>query len=306
MDIPEQIFVGIGSKNELKSGNSKLSIAKRVTGKSPDEKAIESIKKWCNFKNYSEEPHLIDNVPTQGFKIDGFTSRYSTDNKWFEIIDPRGFKLQVNCQNLMNILKEEDLVKGVIQSECVWGFDGSPYLVGIHSKVYANCLKEQSKKEERVKITGSKLEIGKLYSVSDYGEYTYMYLGRATFVIENISYTRQHLWNRNSRNVDKKTTYEAHNTYLFAAIYDYKSNWNDPCLDVKDFRIKATKSCPKVWETDKTTIHDQNIFIDEILISGLNSYRIPDCAIDKSISGYGVERKLKRFAVSELGVDKTF
>jgi hypothetical protein len=77
-------------------------------------------------KTQSQHPHgvIFDNIPTKGFKINGVESTYSNKNKWFQVIDPRGFIEQVSADNLVDIMKHTGVDKGELTGEYVWGKQG--------------------------------------------------------------------------------------------------------------------------------------------------------------------------------------
>jgi hypothetical protein len=74
------------------------------------------------------EAHVIDNVALSGYSFGEVISRHTTDNKVFEIRDPRGFTLQIYAHNLMTILNRATIVNGVIQEKLLWGRGGGNVL----------------------------------------------------------------------------------------------------------------------------------------------------------------------------------
>ena len=67
------------------------------------------------------EKHLIDNIFLEGFKIDSYDSRSRTDNKVFDILDPRGFTIQIYADNLIELILTNTIINGVIQGKFCWG-----------------------------------------------------------------------------------------------------------------------------------------------------------------------------------------
>ena len=66
-------------------------------------------------------PLLLDNAPLHGFRIQKFVSRYSTSNKLWRILDPRGFELEVSTPCLDELMGDTDILKGgIIVEKCVW------------------------------------------------------------------------------------------------------------------------------------------------------------------------------------------
>jgi hypothetical protein len=65
-------------------------------------------------------PRVWTNEPLNGFKILTSVSRYSTSNKLWRILDPRGIQFEITTGCLENLILETDLVKGEIQGKCIW------------------------------------------------------------------------------------------------------------------------------------------------------------------------------------------
>lgn len=65
-------------------------------------------------------PQVWKNVPMRGFKIVKSVSRWSTSNKLWRIMDPRGYQFEITTDCLENIILNSTIVNGTIESECVW------------------------------------------------------------------------------------------------------------------------------------------------------------------------------------------
>jgi len=66
----------------------------------------------------------LPNTPMQGFKVPDMVRRiWSTKNVVWRIEDPRGFQLEIPSENFIEIILNCTLVNGVIQEECVWGWN---------------------------------------------------------------------------------------------------------------------------------------------------------------------------------------
>jgi len=64
---------------------------------------------------------VYDNAPMRGFKIENSVSRYSTSNKLWRILDPRGFELEISTACLETIIMSADIKKGgEIDAPCSW------------------------------------------------------------------------------------------------------------------------------------------------------------------------------------------
>lgn len=95
---------------------------------------------------------FFDNVPTKGFIVAGEAGRWTTEATYIEIIDPRGFKVQVPVGNLTTLMRSCDIIKGIIQEECVWGREDQHILLPTHSKEYIQAVKQIEKVEEALKL----------------------------------------------------------------------------------------------------------------------------------------------------------
>lgn len=89
----------------------------------PYDKTKASEKRQSTVNNWRQKdinPRIIENKPTRGFKLLQVVSRYSTSNKLFRVLDPRGFELEISSDNLLDIALASTIVKGEIIEECVW------------------------------------------------------------------------------------------------------------------------------------------------------------------------------------------
>lgn len=79
----------------------------------------------------------LDNKPTHGFKIVDTVSRYSTSNKFFRVEDPRGFELEIDVNNLLDLIEHHTIVQGTIMEPLVWArYGGNNYLISSNSEEY--------------------------------------------------------------------------------------------------------------------------------------------------------------------------
>lgn len=67
------------------------------------------------------QPMVYDNVPLSLFKIQRSVSRYSTSNKLWRILDPRGFELEITTGCMDELIQNATILKGgLIDAKCVW------------------------------------------------------------------------------------------------------------------------------------------------------------------------------------------
>lgn len=112
-----------------------LGFATPNTGDSAFRKRKETVDAWSGKESLT--PLDLDNVPTHGFKIVDTVSRYSTSNKFFRVEDPRGFELEIDVNNLLDIIEKHTIVQGTIMEPMLWGrFGSNNYLVSGNSEEY--------------------------------------------------------------------------------------------------------------------------------------------------------------------------
>jgi hypothetical protein len=107
------------------------------------EKQKQTIDKWSKqYVNAADvvPSGILQNTPQTGFKIVDVVSRYSTSNKFYRILDPRGFELEISADNLLELMLTSTIENGIIKSECVWGKQNSAALVPITSEYYKDYL----------------------------------------------------------------------------------------------------------------------------------------------------------------------
>jgi hypothetical protein len=128
--VPKQLFVGVKDSN-LDKAKFPLAFATPYDKEdAPFLKRKASVENWCSGYYGSKEKnlstyHYLDNVPTEGYRIAGYTSRYSTSNKFIEIYDPRGFCFEISVKNMFDIMLLGEIKNGVILGKYVFGRDGS-------------------------------------------------------------------------------------------------------------------------------------------------------------------------------------
>jgi len=70
------------------------------------------------------QPRIIDNVPMEGFRLEKSVTRYSTSNKLWRVLDPRGFELEISTQNLEDLMMDRVIDHGLIMASCIWDAKG--------------------------------------------------------------------------------------------------------------------------------------------------------------------------------------
>ena len=65
------------------------------------------------------QPQIWENVPTEGFEIADYVSRYR-GNKLMLVKDPRGLNLEITIKSFENIVQNCDISKGKLLGQYVW------------------------------------------------------------------------------------------------------------------------------------------------------------------------------------------
>lgn len=105
----------------------------------PTQKMQGTGRSWAG-RDSAEAYH--DNAPVTGFVIGDSVSRWTTDNKLFRVVDPRGFEVEVPTGNIAALLKYCTVVQGVVTEECVWGREGGSHLLlPVNSEPYIEATK---------------------------------------------------------------------------------------------------------------------------------------------------------------------
>jgi hypothetical protein len=97
-------------------------------------------------KEYDRESHSykegisieIENTPTKGYEVIGFSSRYSTSNKHIYLKHPQGFHFEMAIETFVEMLKETTIENGIIQNEMViYSYKGKNALCVYGGELYS-------------------------------------------------------------------------------------------------------------------------------------------------------------------------
>lgn len=102
-----------------KQGNEYILIGEKIEWL-PNQHYPNNQRKIQVCKPVDFQPQIWDNVPVTGFKIVDTVSRYSTSNKFWLVLDPRGVKFEISTGVFETLIMNTTIVKGVIQEPCVW------------------------------------------------------------------------------------------------------------------------------------------------------------------------------------------
>lgn len=189
LDVPEQILVG--ARGEFNFGNAPKAYMHCYKTPSHNRTVTSSILAWLNRthrRDFTPEVKTLSNSFEEGFKIVGYRSRYSTSNKLLEVEDPRGFRLEISVENLIEIVKHTTIKKGIIQAKAAWTRYGAAYLVvegtPSYRKWYAKVTAPVPLKRTMSSLTPGDIisETSTRNTSKDY----YLYLGKANVTINAL------------------------------------------------------------------------------------------------------------------------
>lgn len=93
----------------------------------------------------------IDNTPTSGYEVIGFSTRYSTSNKHIYLKHPKGFHFEMTIETFIEMLKEVTVEFGIIKEDLIiYTYKGKNALCVYGGDLY-NTLEEDGVKFLKVK-----------------------------------------------------------------------------------------------------------------------------------------------------------
>lgn len=136
VEIPETYYVGIPAGSDLDKEKFPMAFATVGGTDAAALKRKKTVDEWASRSRYigvypngqltsSQGPRYeMQNDWLEGFAFSSITSRSRTDNKVFDIQDPRGFSLQVYSDCMEDILLDGAIIKGEVQGKCCWARRG--------------------------------------------------------------------------------------------------------------------------------------------------------------------------------------
>lgn len=184
--FPEKHYVGFQTRKE----HVNLGFMTPYGTDSAAKKRMGTVDKWAKgyqqydytrkeyIKTEQIPPVVYDNAPLNGFivsnPVNHSSSWNSCNDKW-RIEDPRGFELEITSGNLEKIMETCNILRGVIQEDCIWARLGAEnILVPVESELYKTALTNTNRFSSNVKI--SEVEPGSWVELQN-GE-IYYYIGR--------------------------------------------------------------------------------------------------------------------------------
>ena len=114
-------------------------------------------RKIANFSARHTVLHEYDNEPLPGFTLLDINRRsYSTPDHSCLIIDPRGFKIRISIENLLEILKVTGITEGLVQQKCVWAREDARTtmtLIPVSANNFVEAVANTTLIEDKIAIT---------------------------------------------------------------------------------------------------------------------------------------------------------
>lgn len=200
-----------------------------------------SFNNWIS-QDVPTEEHK--NVPTKGFKIFKQANRYSWNhfcsyrNVSVEIQDPRGWVFEISHDNLAWIIDNCNILKGDIEGEFVYGWDGKDrVLIPCASDTYKDLVKRSEKIINKGYINPSELKPYHVYKTKRGDLFTY--IGRFDYYNHHLSY-----------NVTRRKLKEMVIKEGYHKINDEMDLWAKCNKDGKMYLLKCVKKEGDKYVTD--------------------------------------------------------
>lgn len=204
------------------------------------DKRVATGTSWAGFDYKQRDVSagvVVDNVPTSGFYIGDSVSRWSTSNKLFRVVDPRGFMVEVPTGNISMLLHHTTVTNGFVQSECVWGREGNNHiLLPVNSEPYLETL-------DKMDVLANKLISVKELKRGDWVKFfddknEYYYVGKVKVTWKVTPYNSEYLSWGNRKQVYGEPKIVKDSKWIDVFIYNaYGNYW-----------YSSTPSKPKIIE----------------------------------------------------------
>lgn len=237
--VSPQIYVGHQTRSQDVEPGNTLGFATYYEDNAACRKRQGTIHGWADKERSGD---ILDNTPLTGFKLSKKVTHgggWNDLNTLWRIVDPRNFELEITSGNLGKLFQYCDIHRGVIQGECVWGFDkgnqSKPVLLPINSEIYVES--QVSTERHYAKSLNIKdLKLGDWVDLQNGTKGTFM--GKINYAYKNTDVKHYH---------DKKFE----NVYCqvkFASAYiileDHGSLYfvmTPKVIDAKDGKVEYTK-----------------------------------------------------------------
>lgn len=226
------------------------------------DKRVNTGTDWAGYaygERNAEAGIVIDNKPIGGFYIGSSVSRWSTSNKLFRVVDPRGFVVEVPTDNIATLLHHTTVVKGVVDCECVWGREGNNHiLLPVNSEPYLITLDQMDTLENKL-IPLKDLKKGDWFKMfEDKNEYYYYGKVKITWNVRSHDYSYGGFYGGVRKDIYGEWHQIKDNQWVDIFLYKYDHQQD------KDNWYSDTTKKPKITKVIKNELLD--ISFDKISI----------------------------------------
>lgn len=165
--IPKKFILG----RRVESSDQMLGMIKPADNKTTKK----YVKDYADVERYSLLPIIeIDNEPRVGFRIVG-TQSYHRET-WFKIEHPLGFIFTINSENMMDLIRSNDIVDVEFKNPLF--FSEKMKLINYDSKIYGNLVKAAEKEKEKRRLQ-TEIKPNTYFTTKKYSTtHVFQYIGR--------------------------------------------------------------------------------------------------------------------------------
>ena len=292
INISKFIYAGLDTVNQKYELSEAIII--------PDGESSNEIQKLKKLKKECSTISKYENIPLPGFTLYKRDKKtWTTSESTWLIIDPRGFFIRVNSENLELIMHCTGITEGLVQEKCVWARDNEStkmILVPISSEMYEEANQNTNLIETKVDIKD--IQIGDTVFLQN--KMTGMYCGKLSFY-GSLELSRKH----------SKYTYKP-SVFLRKQVVElYPSKYNIH----NDLKIlKIDKKCDSPHSREEVTQHIKDTmnktrptfgsYLYDTRIRHVSTYSVSDVSmtyeeIDKTEA---IDLFNKGFLASDIGL----
>ena len=175
-------------------------------------KRYETAIRWSDrSRGYSKDIELnlgevIDNKPMSGFQVGtGVGKRWATQASYIKCMDPRGFEVEIDTSNIVNLINNSTITNGLVEGECVWVWNRSNHLlVPVNSDLYEDVCRQQSFRDT-TPVPSSKMKYGEAYR--NLNDDCVLFLGSMENIDLDVSYSFiTHIYHNDGTKYEKSET----------------------------------------------------------------------------------------------------
>lgn len=241
-DVPDTYYIGLQAGSDLDREKFPLAFATPGGSDAAAEKRKRTVDEWSSRRRYvgkypdgylTTTPgprYEMKNDWMTGFAFNSITSRSRTDNKVFDILDPRGFSLQIYSDCMEDILLDGTIIKGEIQGECKWARSGGKmYLMVKNTPIHREWEEYIENKKAQA---GTRMVPGDIIVYDTKGNHRQIYLGNVYKIQARFTdTTTRNYWSYHTANHIFKMNVEVDEKPWKALVSASDSSYNH--LDVK-------------------------------------------------------------------------